>query len=221
MQRKKTWGGRRPGAGRKPLEGKAFEATILVRVSQEQKVYYQNRGSSKWFRQVINTEMNRELEQAAAASAHSPEESPSAPVPVAAQRRVAVPLETYSVQAGFPSPAESYKESLDFNDLLVDNEASTYVMRVAGQSMIDAGLDDGDLIVVDRSKKPVHGDIVVMRINNEFTLKRYMSRRGVIYLKAENSTGLYKDIYPSETDEWVCFGVVNYSIKKFCGKKAV
>lgn len=82
----------------------------------------------------------------------------------------AVPLFEYSVQAGFPSPAESYKETLDFNDLLIENAPATFVLRVSGQSMIDAGMCDGDLMVVDRSRTPKNNDIVVMQIDTDYTL---------------------------------------------------
>ena len=75
----------------------------------------------------------------------------------------------------FPSPAESYVDkSLDLNEFLVSNPASTFFVYVTGDSMDLAGMDEGDLLVVDRSPEPKNGDIVIMSINNEFTVKRYM-----------------------------------------------
>ena len=213
-----NWGGKRKGAGRKPLTDRAFGSTILIRVSDEQKEYFRQKGASSWVRSLIEDSMGREF-SALESSGVVNEVLPQGALPVVARTKISVPMGAYSVQAGFPSPAESYKESLDFNELLIENQPATFVMRVAGQSMVDAGLDDGDLIIVDRSRVPVNGDIVVMRINNEYTVKRFMKNGEAIYLKAENSTGLYKDIYPSEGDEWVCFGVVNYSIKPYSGKK--
>lgn len=213
-----NWGGRRKGAGRKPISDKAFGSTILIRVSDEQKQYFRQKGSSSWVRSLIEESMQQEFE-ALNSSEVAECALPDGALPVIPRLRVSVPMGAYSVQAGFPSPAESYKESLDFNELLIDNQPATFVMRVAGQSMVDAGLDDGDLIVVDRSRVPASGDIVVMRINNEYTVKRFIKNADSIYLKAENSTGLYKDIYPVEGEEWVCFGVVNYSIKPYSGKK--
>ena len=133
-------------------------------------------------------------------------------------RRASVPMFEYSVQAGFPSPAESYKETLDFNELLIDNAPATFVLRVSGQSMVDAGLSDEDLIVVDRSRTPKNGDIVVMQIDNEYTVKRFLKNGSGFYLKAENSSGQYPDIFPQEGQEWKLFGVVNYVIKAVSGK---
>ena len=124
------------------------------------------------------------------------------------------------MQAGFPSPAESYRETLDFNDLLIDNAPATFVLRVSGQSMVDAGLSEDDLIVVDRSRTPKNGDIVVMQIDNEYTVKRFVKTGNGFYLKAENSSGQYPDIYPQEGQEWQLFGVVNFVIKAVSGKVA-
>ena len=84
--------------------------------------------------------------------------------------------------------------------------------------MIDAGLSEDDLIVVDRSRSPKNGDIVVMQIDNEYTVKRYVKNATGFYLKAENSSGQYPDIYPQEGQEWQLFGVVNFVIKAVSGK---
>ena len=79
-----------------------------------------------------------------------------------------------TVVAGFPSPAEQYVEPpLDLNELLVKRPAATYFVRVAGDSMIGAGIQDGDLLVVDRSLRPADGDIIVASVDGEFTVKRY------------------------------------------------
>jgi len=78
-----------------------------------------------------------------------------------------------SVVAGFPSPAEQYLEPpLDLNALLVKRPAATYFVRVEGDSMIDAGIHPGDLLVVDRSLTPVDGDIIIAAVDGEFTVKR-------------------------------------------------
>lgn len=78
-----------------------------------------------------------------------------------------------SVVAGFPSPAEQYLEPpLDLNALLVKRPAATYFVRVEGDSMIDAGINPGDLLVVDRSLTPVDGDIIIAAVDGEFTVKR-------------------------------------------------
>ena len=78
-----------------------------------------------------------------------------------------------SVVAGFPSPAEQYLEPpLDLNALLVKRPAATYFVRVEGDSMINAGINPGDLLVVDRSLTPVDGDIIIASVDGEFTVKR-------------------------------------------------
>ncbi len=204
MEKKKR-GGRRPNAGRKPEGDEALSATIIARVTPDQKDSFKKMGGGQWLRATLS------LKETSA-------EELSFVRKVLAHTRRSVPVFEYSVQAGFPSPAESYKESLDFNELLIDNEASTFVLRVSGQSMVEAGLCDDDLIVVDRSRTPKNGDIVVMQIDNEYTVKRLVRNAEGFYLKAENSSGLYHDIYPQEGQEWHLFGVVNFVIKALSGK---
>ena len=204
MEKKKR-GGRRPNAGRKPEGDEALSATIIARVTPDQKDSFKKMGGGQWLRATLSLKET------------SAEELPFVRKVLAHTRR-SVPVFEYSVQAGFPSPAESYKESLDFNELLIDNEASTFVLRVSGQSMVEAGLCDDDLIVVDRSRTPKNGDIVVMQIDNEYTVKRFVRNAEGFYLKAENSSGLYHDIYPQEGQEWHLFGVVNFVIKALSGK---
>lgn len=194
-------GGKRDNAGRKPLGDEALASTIIARVTPEQKETFKANGGGQWLRYALtNLKENRQSIPAWA----------QAVMPV---HHAAVPLFEYSVQAGFPSPAESYKETLDFNDLLIENAPATFVLRVSGQSMIDAGMCDGDLMVVDRSRTPKNNDIVVMQIDNDYTVKRFIKTSEGFYLKAENTSGLYPDIYPKEGEQWMLFGVVNYVIK--------
>lgn len=194
-------GGKRDNAGRKPLGDEALSSTIIARVTPEQKETFKANGGGQWLRCALTnlTESRQSIPAWA-----------QAVMPV---HHAAVPLFEYSVQAGFPSPAESYKETLDFNDLLIENAPATFVLRVSGQSMIDAGMCDGDLMVVDRSRTPKNNDIVVMQIDNDYTVKRFIKTSGGFYLKAENASGLYPDIYPQEGEQWMLFGVVNYVIK--------
>ena len=78
-----------------------------------------------------------------------------------------------TVPAGFPSPAEDYLETpLDLTEYLIENRAATFMMRVDGDSMKDAGILDGDLLVVDRAAKPVNGSVVVVAVNGAYTVKR-------------------------------------------------
>lgn len=185
-----------------------MEATIIARVTADQKKVFQEKGGGKWLRQTLTTAKSLTKELAIGITAVHP------------HSKISVPFFEYSVQAGFPSPAESYKETIDFNELLVDNEPATFVLRVSGQSMIDAGLSEDDLIVVDRSRSPKNGDIVVMQIDNDYTVKRFVRTASGFYLKAENSSGQYPDIYPQEGQEWQLFGVVNFVIKSVSGKVA-
>ena len=205
---KKQRGGKRPNSGRKPEGQEPLSATIITRLTEEQKCVFREKGGAKWLRTVLSN-LNAE------------EKLMPTPIwmkKVSPLSRVSVPMFEYSVQAGFPSPAENYKETLDFNELLIDNAPATFVLRVSGQSMVDAGLSDEDLIVVDRSRTPKNGDIVVMQIDNEYTVKRFLKKGSGFYLKAENSSGQYPDIFPREGQEWKLFGVVNYVIKAVSGK---
>jgi DNA polymerase V len=99
------------------------------------------------------------------------------------------PIILYSnkVQAGFPSPAEGYIESkLDLNECLIDHPVATFFVKVAGDSMIEAGILDNDILVVDRSITPIDGKIVVAVINGEFTVKRLRYKKDKAYLVPEN-----------------------------------
>lgn len=105
---------------------------------------------------------------------HNSSLPPVAFLPAANPEPCACILFSSYVQAGFPSPAESYVDNaLDLNQFLVPNPPSTFFVRVSGDSMNKAGLDDGDLLIVDRSLSPKNNDIVIMRINDEFTVKRF------------------------------------------------
>lgn len=143
----------------------------------------------------------------------------SAPLPdnareVEVRLTAAVPMSEATVQAGFPSPAASYEEKpIDFNELMDAASKATYALRASGDSMTKAGIADGDLLVIDRRRKARTGDIVVMQVNNEFTVKRLLEKDGVPYLHPESHSADYRDIFPSEADEWVCFGVVRHVIK--------
>ena len=119
------------------------------------------------------------------------------------------------LRAGFPSPAEEYlHDSLDFNRDLIKHPESTFYGRVIGDSMIDAGINDGDIAVIDKSREPHNGSIVVAYINNEFTIK-YLDtthkEEGYIELRPANAK--YKPIRIDEGDDFEVWGVVVYTIK--------
>ena len=97
-----------------------------------------------------------------------------------------------SVVAGFPSPAEQYMEPpLDLNELLVKHPAATYFVRVSGDSMTGAGINDGDLLVVDRSLRPADGDIIIACVDGDFTVK-ILRERGMG--NGERGTGNEKEV---------------------------
>ena len=83
-----------------------------------------------------------------------------------------IPMASSKVQAGFPSPADGYEEErIDLADILVTNKASTYCVRVKGNSMVDANIFEDDVLVVDKSLEPTHGKIVIAVVDGEFTVK--------------------------------------------------
>jgi len=121
-----------------------------------------------------------------------------------------VPLFSEAVKAGFPSPASDYVEkSLDLNDLCINHPAATYFVRAAGDSMIDAGIHPGDVMVVDRSLKAKHDDIVIAMLSGEFTVKQ-LALTPVVRLIPRNSN--YQPIELQPGDELEVFGVVTFVI---------
>jgi DNA polymerase V len=119
---------------------------------------------------------------------------------------------SYSVRAGFPSPADDYVEkSIDLNEELIQHKEATFFLRVRGHSMVGAGIDDGDELIVDRAIKPEHGRIVVAAIDGELTVKRFYQRRGVVKLIAENPE--FPDIELKDGQEMVIWGVVTKIIR--------
>lgn len=122
---------------------------------------------------------------------------------------------TYSsVAAGFPSPAEDYAtKAIDLNAALIRHPQATFLMRVSGSSMRDAGIDDGDVVLVDRALRSIHGSIIIAVVDGEFTCKRLHKRAGTIKLQAANPT--YPDIVPTEGQTVELWGVVTKVIKSF------
>lgn len=117
------------------------------------------------------------------------------------------------VSAGFPSPADDFKEiRISLDRELVKNQESTFYARVSGDSMINAGLSDGDLIVIDRSLKAENNKIAVCFIDGDFTVKRIAIRKKKLSLIAENKK--YKEIEISEENHFIIWGIVTYVIKK-------
>ena len=117
------------------------------------------------------------------------------------------PLYLSPVVAGFPSPADDHiDQGIDLNKLLIKNPPATFFVRVDGDSMINAGIVTGDVLVVDRSKRPRHSNIVIAAVNGEFTVKRFCRRGRVIELVAEHPD--YPTITVTESHELEIVGVV-------------
>tara|TARA_B100001175_G_scaffold237845_1_gene204162 strand:- start:11487 stop:11921 length:435 start_codon:yes stop_codon:yes gene_type:complete len=117
------------------------------------------------------------------------------------------------ISAGFPSPADDFKEiRISLDKELVKNKDATFYARVDGDSMIGAGLDHGDLIVIDRSKSPENGKIAICQLDREFTVKKIKKEKNRLYLMPENKK--YKPIEIREENELIIWGVVTYVIKK-------
>ena len=122
---------------------------------------------------------------------------------------LAAPVHFYDVgiSAGFPSPAQDYEEPrLHLNDLLIKNPETTFLAKASGDSMIGAGINDGDTLVVDRGLTNYKDKIVIACVNDEFTVKRYKIERGLPVLKPQNPK--YSGIHFTEYDEISVWGVV-------------
>ncbi|WP_417874726.1 LexA family protein [Xanthomarina gelatinilytica] len=124
----------------------------------------------------------------------------------------AVYLDT-GISAGFPSPAEDFKEErLSLDNILVKNKLATFYARVSGQSMVGAGLDDNDLLVIDRSLEPAHNKIAVCFLDGEFTVKRLRVEKDGVWLQPANPK--YEPIKITEENDFVIWGIVTNVIKK-------
>lgn len=121
------------------------------------------------------------------------------------------------IKAGFPSPAQSYEvEALDFNSDMIRHPDTTFYGRVRGDSMIDAGISDGDLIVVDRSLEPRNGDIIVAFFDGQYTLKYYDdTHRADGYIELRPANKDYPVFHITEGDDFMVWGVVQYTIKNW------
>lgn len=124
-----------------------------------------------------------------------------------------IPFIKEGVSAGFPSPAADFMESgIDLNKELSENPLATFYIKVSGNSMIDAGINDKDVLVVDRSLEPQNNKIAICCIDGEFTVKRIQVEKDCLYLMPENSN--YSPIKVTEENQLIIWGMVTYVIKK-------
>ena len=122
-----------------------------------------------------------------------------------------------AIKAGFPIPAEDYmRDAIDFNRDMIRNPETTFYGRVSGDSMVDAGVGDGDIAVIDRSLLAHAGDIVVASVNNEFTIKILdLSHRADGYVELRPANPRYVPIRIHNTDNFEVWGVVVYTIRQW------
>ena len=122
-----------------------------------------------------------------------------------------LPLYLASVKAGFPSPADDYLDKkLDLNEFLINHPAATFFVKVKGDSMVNAGIHSGDILIVDRSLEPKDKKIVVAIVNGEFTVKRVRKTRDKLFLVSENDD--FPAIEIKDEAEFEVWGTVLYTI---------
>ncbi len=127
--------------------------------------------------------------------------------------KVELPLAASDIAAGFPSPATDYEDiKLDLNRELIKNSSATFFARVSGVSMIDQNIDDGDLLIIDKSIEPSDGCMAVCFLDGDFTLKRLkITEDGALLIPANKN---YEPIVVTAENEFRVWGVVTYVIKK-------
>lgn len=191
-------GGKRPGAGRKPWSSfKELTKPIRIPVSQESVI----RDFLDAFKRKQALELTRNV---------SSVEEPSL-----SYRIIELPLYSTKVAAGLPSPADDHIDKrLDLNDYLIRDAGDTFFVRITGESMIEAGIFDGDLAIVDKARIASVGDIVLAMVDGEFTIKSLAkSKQGFPRLLPANSK--FSPIEIKEGMQFEIWGVVTGSVRKF------
>jgi DNA polymerase V len=125
-----------------------------------------------------------------------------------------LPFVDAGIKAGFPSPADDFIElSIDLNKEYIKNRDTTFYAKVKGDSMKDAGIFDGDLLIIDKSLEPQNNKIAICQIDGDFTVKRIKIEKDIVWLIAENED--YSPIKVTPENELIIWGIVTASIKKF------
>lgn len=185
--KKSTAGGKREGSGRKPNSGKFKEPTKAIRVPES---YVKD--LTTWLNEIAR---NPESSQSPipfpthnfGKASLKPEHAANILMPAPSPELLAMPFYDCSVSAGFPSPADdSFGITMDLNKHLVQNAPATFFVRTSGESMLNAGINDGDLLVVDRSLIAKNNDIVIAAVDGDLTVKRLVHNNGKTILQAEN-----------------------------------
>ena len=129
------------------------------------------------------------------------------------ENQIELPYISSGIKAGFPSPAADFDESkISLDNVLVKNKEATFYAKASGNSMIGAGIDDGYILVIDRSLEPQNNKIAICFIDGEFTVKRIKIENEDVYLMPENPN--YKPIKISLENDLIIWGIVTYVIKK-------
>lgn len=124
-----------------------------------------------------------------------------------------LPFFLSTISAGFPSPADDYIDKrLDLNDLLIKHQNATYYVEVAGDSMKDAGINNGDILIVDKALNPKNNSVIIALLDGEFTVKRIMKKKEKTFLMPENNS--YDPIEITNSDNFAVWGVVTYVVHK-------
>ncbi|MBP6068495.1 translesion error-prone DNA polymerase V autoproteolytic subunit [Bacteroides sp.] len=124
-----------------------------------------------------------------------------------------LPYAEDGIRAGFPSPAQDYMElSIDLNKELVPHPSSTFYGRVKGDSMKDEGIEEGDILVIDKSLELMNDDLAVCFVDGEFTLKRVRVEAETVWLVPSNKA--YPEIPITTDNDFIIWGIVTYTIKK-------
>lgn len=133
---------------------------------------------------------------------------------VSMEQEMALHLTETGISAGFPSPAQDFMDlSIDLNRELIRNPSSTFYGRVRGDSMTDAGISDGDLLIIDKSLKATDGKIAVCFIDGEFTVKRIKTDADCCWLMPANAK--YRPLRVTEENHFLIWGIVIHVIKSF------
>ncbi|MGC9386840.1 MAG: LexA family protein [Hydrogenovibrio sp.] len=208
-------GGARKGAGRKKGSGKFGETTKVIRVPESKVAVIKHWLSEQAERDEHANDNNTDsldlqaLQEAQALAG----DKLKVQFPDTGSK-VPLPLYSHKVVAGFPSPADDYVEArLDLNDKLIQNRNSTFLLTVQGDSMKKAGIQDGDILIVDRSLEPKDGKVVIAALDGELTVKRLSIKSTGTWLVPENDR--YPPIPIKETSDIYIWGVVTATIKQF------
>lgn len=189
-------GGHRPGSGRKPIEGVPYNRHIVIRVSEEQRSTFVNRGGSQWIRTLImQTQTNMQ-----------------------ALENCIDPAEDSGIRTQGASDVEIGPTNVNLTNLLLGNKQSSFVVTVNGNAMNAAGIAHGDSVLIDNRRTPVTDDIVVVQIGDKTLLRRlaYDVKIKCPCLKAETTTDeVFEDLFPWDENRGQCLGVVTHSIRPF------